>query len=226
MTMYLPLRPDGTPPEGAAPDSPRYERVLTTEVPSGLRLPLGVAGAAIVAAGAVMVHLGIPWGILGWIAGGAAVVAAATGGMRGFEWRTAPHGAWVEATPEHAEETAHARSRSQSRTYRAGAGILGACFTFFLLLETVSPTGGTRDWKILLLLAVLAVVLSVIAITGRLPLTDDVEAPLPPRFHEFADPTLPLPPEAFAAPAVLRERAAEVVESRPASSERPARDGD
>jgi hypothetical protein len=223
MTMYLPLPPDGTPPEGAAPDSPRYERVLTTEVPSRFRLPLGVAGAAIVAAGAVMVHFGIPWGVLGWIGGGAALLAAATGGARSHEWRLAPGGTWVEATPEHADETAHAISVAMSRRYRIGAGFLGACFAFFLFLEIFFPVDGVRDWQVLAILATLALALLVIAIKGTLPLTDDVEAPLPSRFREYADPARPLPPEAFAAPAVPQERAAEVIQSRPASSgERPA----
>jgi hypothetical protein len=200
MTMYLPLQPDGTPPEGAVPDSPRYERVLKTELPAAYRFPVAGAGLALIAAGALVMVGGEPWGIFGMIAGGGAVLAGVTGGARHDQYRRSPNGTFVKATPAYEEQETYASLVKQGTLpvwVRAAAGLAGTLMAVLVLSGLFDSPLHADELKMLAFVGALVIGLLYVAITGR-SVTRNHEPPLPPRFRELADPTRPLPPEVFA----------------------------
>lgn len=199
MTEFLKLGPDGTPPEGAVPGSPRFERVRETELRGEYRLPLGMAGVVMAGAGALVVRGHDPWGILGCIAGGGALLAALTGGGRRDRYRRAENGAYVKATPEHEAQLAYERLAGEGKSppwYRAVTGLAGALMVVFLVIGFFDSPMGTDELKAVLLVGLVALLLIYIAITGRSPWRNP-DPPLPPGFRDYADPTRPLPPEVF-----------------------------
>ena len=208
MTMYLPLLPDGTPPDGAVPDSPRYERLTKYEVPEHLRLPLGATGGAAIVLGAVMMYFGDPWGILSCVAGSAPLVAAFTGGGSSAEYRESQSGAFVEATTEHEEQATYASGLKAGTLpvwYRVVAGLGGLPMAILAVLALFESPFGADDLRMVLIVGALAAALLYVAITGR-SLWRTHEPPLPPRFRELADPALPLPAELFARDALPATR--------------------
>ena len=209
MTMYVKVGDERLPPE-VDPDAPRFEAVVHRALPERYRLPLGAAGAVATLGGAGLLALGVPWGIMGLIAGVAALVGGLTGGKKTTRFREAADGPFVKVSPELEAETLEELWRKPVRAWeRIGAGILGLTTAAIVLRLLLPLEFGSTGWETLVIMAFVAATLLYVAIRGNLPILDPQLRPPPPRFYEFADPTRPLPPETFQPARALPGRTSE-----------------
>jgi hypothetical protein len=202
MAMYLRAddeRLGSEPTAGAA----RFERILETELPRGFRLPVAAAGAAALLGSIAVFSARAPWAVFGMIAGAGALVAGATGGRRTDRYEPAPDGDFVLAPPEVEAAVLHEQwLHPFSIPTRILAGFVGLLFVAILALNLAGLRGLHRQDAVgILIPAALAASLLYLAFRGNTPLgSDPAELPLPPRFHELADPRRPLPPDALPPP--------------------------